>query len=65
MHFAEVKAPLSYFVVRNKQIGARRHNLQFRIEHYKTKAHKSTFFICTSKDWNKLDPQVKRLCSPG
>ena len=54
MQFAEVNAPLSDFVVPNKQTGTQRHNLQYRIEHHKTKAHHmSTFFIiiyCTSKD---------------
>ena len=67
MHFPEVKAPLSDFVVPNKkQTGTRWHNLQYRIEHHKTKAHMSTFFICTSKeDWNKLDLQDRLLCSPG
>ena len=64
MHFAEVNAPLSDFVVSNKKTDTRRHNLQYRIDRYKTEGHMSTFFICTSKDWNKLDPQDRLLCSP-
>ena len=66
MHFAEVNAPFFDFVAPNKQTGTRRDNLQYRIEHYKTKAHMSTFFfIGTNKDWNKLDPQDRLLCSPS
>ena len=61
MHFAEVNAPFFDFVAPNKQTGTRRDNLQYRIEHHKTKAHMLTFFICTSKDWNKLDPQDRLL----
>ena len=49
MHFAEVNAPLSDFVVSNKKTDTRRHNLQYRIDRYKTEGHMSTFFICTSK----------------
>ena len=68
MHFAEVKAPLSGFAVPNKQTGTCRHNLPYRIEQHKTKTHMSmsTFFIYLyKKDWNKLDPQDRLLCTPG
>ena len=56
MNFSEMKAPLSDMLVPNNQTGTRRNNLQYNIEHHKTKAHMSTFFICTSKYWNTLGP---------
>ena len=66
MHYQEVKTPISDYVALNTcQTSTRRHGLQYRQEHHNTKAHMSTFFVCTSKTWNQLDPMDRLLCPPG
>ena len=66
MHFGEVKVQLEDHINRQTaRTSSRRHGLQYTISHHKTKAHMSTFFVDTSRQWNQLSATDRRLCSPG
>ena len=66
MHYNEVNTNIQQYVSMTDCLtSARRHGLQYRQEHHNTKAHMSTFYVCTSKAWNQLDLKDRLLCAPG
>ena len=66
MHYNEVNTNIHQYVSTSDCLtSTRRHGLQYRLEHHNTKAHMSTFYVCTSKAWNQLDPMDRLLCPPG
>jgi len=66
LHFKEVDLHLEHRVrLSTAKTSSRRHRLQYAIGHHNTEAHKNTFFVHTSRQWNLLDRSSRLLCSPG
>lgn len=65
MHYSEIRTQISDYTRRSEsRTSTRRHDQQYAVEHHKTKAHMSTFFVQTSKDWNCLGKGDRLLCPP-
>lgn len=66
MHFKEVPVSMECRVaLSTAKTSSRRHQIQYAMNHHNTEAHKRTFFVHTSRQWNLLDSGNQLLLTPG